>query len=255
MNIASMFLRILAILGAIAAAVMFWMIGDTKDRLEADLNNTRSSLHDTQRQLSSAHEENEALGAEVASLEENLEETRANATRLNNQLTQVRRELEQATQAITAREREAETLRTDAAQIRRQLLEERNRVSQLEESLEAEDAAELRASIQELEHQLLLTEQQLQTMGDPRAAPRDEREERTRRVIRGEVAEIGEAGFILLNIGAENGVRENSSVMIRRGPQYIGRATVAEVQDNISIAQVQTGMGRVRTGDLAITLD
>lgn len=257
MNIASMFLRILAILGAAAAAYMFWDIGNTKDQLEADLQSTQNNLTTTQGNLRTVEGERDGLTTEVATLNEDLEEATANANRLDSQLTQVRRELQQATQAINARDQEAESLRADAAQIRRQLLEERTRVGELQDSLENEDAEALRASIRNLEQQLIRTEQELQIVGSPNAvAATNQPQEIARKIIRGEVIEVApDSPYILLNIGAEEGVRSESSVMIRREARYIGRAVISEVNDGASIAELQTGAEAVQPGDFAVTLD
>ena len=252
-----MILRILAILGALAAAYMFWDIGNTKDDLEAQLQSTQSNLAQTQGQLRNVEGERAELTSNVESLTENLTESRAQATRLETQLVQVRRELDQAVQAASAREREAETLRSDAVQIRRQLLEERTRVSQLEESLKAEDAAALRASIRNLERQLLETERNLQTAdGSDAVAANDAPEAAPVRIIRGEVSDVAPASpFILLNIGSTEGLRTDSSVMIRRGSRYIGRAVISELNENSSVAELQPGASRARAGDFAVTLD
>lgn len=251
-----MFLRILAILGAIAAAVMFYLIGDTKDQLEADLDSTESELTDTRGQLNTATEEREELQEEVESLSEDLRETQARATNLDNQLTRVRQELREATQTISDREEETEDLRAEATRIRRELLAERTRAGELEETLEEEDVAELRSSIQQLERQLLETERQIQTADESSASAQEEGDQTRRQAIRGQVTEVGpQSAFIMLNIGREDGVRENSTVMIRRGPQYIGRATISRVQDDAAMAEIRSGTEEVRSGDIATTLN
>lgn len=257
MNIASMSLRILAILGALAAAYMFWDIGNTKDELESQLRSSQNSLSQTQGQLTAVTGEKDELTKNVETLTGNLTESQARANRLDTQLVQVRRELEQAVQAASAREREAETLRADATQIRRQLLEERSRVSQLQETLEAEDVAALQASIRNLERQLLETERDLQTAAtDAEGSPSDAPEAPPVPIIRGEVSEVApESPFVLLNIGSAAGVRSDSSVMIRRGSRYIGRAVVSELNDNSSVAELQPGASKPRAGDFAVTLN
>lgn len=252
-----MFLRILAILGALAAAAMFWIIGDTKDQLEAELQSTENSLTQSQNNLRSLEDERDELEEELASLNEELEESLSNATQLDNQLTQVRRELNETRQAMSEQEDESETLRAEAEQIRSQLLEERTRIAELEENLQDEDAEDLRTSIRALENQLLETERQLQTAGTTESDDDDsETEERPRQVLRGEVTEVGpDSAFVVINLGPETGVRQNASVMIRRGPRYIGRAVIKETEDGGSIAEVQPGASSIQPGDLAITLN
>lgn len=252
-----MFLRILAILGAIAAAIMFWMIGNTKEELTANLQRTESTLQRTESNLRTLEEERDALQTEIAEIEETLQESEANSQQLQNQLAQVRQELEAANAAISARDQEAERLRAEAANIRRQLLDERTRAAEAQETLGTEEGAQMRATIEALERQLIETENQLQTLGATPAAAETETPEKPRReIIRGEVVEVAsDSGYILLNIGANAGVRQDSSVMIRRGPQYIGRAVVAEVHEDSAIAEVRSDAKKVLPGDRALTLN
>lgn len=258
MNIASMFLRILAILGAIAAGVMFWMIGDTKDKLESDLQSTESQLNQTQSNLTTVRGEHEELQETAAALTRDLEETQARATNLENQLTQARRELAEANQAITTRDREAAALKSEATRIRRELLDERARLTELEQNLESEDSGALRDSIRQLEEQLLARERQLQEMGgtDNATASTQSPEAPRAEVLRGKVTEVGDgSAFVVIDLGSEAGVRPNSSVMIRRGPRYVGRATIREVKENTSVAEVSPGADRIQAGDMAVTLN
>lgn len=251
MNIASMFLRILAILGAIAAGVMFWIIGDTKEKLEADLQSTESQLTSTKGDLSNLQSEHETLQEEAGNLRTSLDDAQARATNLQNQLTQVRQELAEANKTLNTRQEEAESLKAEAARIRRELLDERKRVTNLEETLESEDAAALRASIRQLEQQLLQTERQIQTV-----EPSQNGEEQGRVVLRGQVTEVGDqSAYIVIDLGATDGARENATVMIRRGPRYVGRAQIRDVKEDASVAEVMPGASSVETGDQAITLN
>ncbi len=253
MNIASMFLRILAIVGAIAAGVMFWMIGDTKERLEADLTSTENQLNSTRNDLNTLRGEHETLQEEAAQLTTALEESQARANTLENQLAQTRRELAEATRAADAREREAETLRQERARIQQELIAEKERAQQLANTLESEDAAKLRAHIARLEEQLIRTNEQLQNID---TASSQQADGQGRAVLRGEVTEVSDqSAYIVIDLGSVHGARENATVMLRRGPTYVGRARISDVRDNVSIAELLPGTNNVRTGDQAVTLN
>jgi DNA repair exonuclease SbcCD ATPase subunit len=258
MNIASMLLRILAILGAVAAVVIFFIIGDTKQKLESDLEENRTRATQLQGQLTTAQNERQQVQEQATTLGAQVEELQANNSTLENQLVRVRQELAQATQIITAREQESAALKADADRIRRDLLAERNRIAQLEANLEEQDADALRSSIRELERQLLTTEQRLQTLQqtDPQHAEQLEQHEETRQALRGAVTEVGaQSSFVLINLGSNDGVRANSPVMIRRGARYIARANVTEVHEDVSVARVAPGAARIQPGDVVITLN
>lgn len=258
MNIASMILRILAILGAVAAAVMFWMIGNTKEQLESELEMTSNQLNETQSQLDNLNSKHAELTSQAEETAQDLEEARARASSLDNQLSQVRRELAEANKNLSDQEREAENLRTEAVRIRRELLEERNKVDELAGALESEDVAAARARIKRLEEQLAATEGQIQgtTNEGGTESQTSGREEAPAVVLRGEVVEVGEnAAYVLIDIGSAEGARPNSSIMIRRGPRFIARANITEVNEDTSVAEILPGAGRIREGDLAVTLN
>lgn len=258
MNIASMLLRILAILGAVAAAVMFFILGNQKEELQGRLDEAETSLQQTQGQLSTVRNEREELQEQVETLSDQIEESQARNNALETQLTRVRQELAQASQIISTREEEAEDLRSEASRIRRELLEERNRIAELQQSLDEDGSDELRQRARELERQLLETERRLESIeeADPAEVAQQERKEERRQTIRGQVTEVGpQSAFVLLDIGAAEGVRENSPVMIRRGARFIGRAHVTEVHDDVSVARVAPGADSPRAGDVAVTLN
>jgi|GEM_PF-5164021 len=257
MNIASMLLRILAILGAIAAAVMFFIIGNTKQELERDLDDSRTRLQQTQGRVSTLETERQELQEQASVLETQMQEAQAQGQALQTQLTRVRQELAQATQIINARERESQELQTEAARIRRELLEERNRVAELQQNLEGQDADAMQQSVRELERKLLETERRLLDLQRPDEAQvaQQEQVEETREALRGQVTEVGpQSAFVLINLGNQAGIRRDAPVMIRRGARFIARANVTEVHDDVSVARVAPGAERIREGDVAITL-
>lgn len=255
MNIASMFLRILAILGAVAAGVMFYIIGNTKEQLEQDLQNEQQRLASTQNNLNSLKSEHEELQEEAETLSSNLQEEKSRANNLNSELKQVRKELDEAKKTISDRKRESEKLEAEAAEIRRQLMAEKQRADELSESLEGEDAEALRASVRELERQLLRTEQELQNLGSRQPTVEEEKEDR-KTVLRGSVKNAGEnSAYIIIDLGETDGVHANATVMLRRGPKYIGRARISEVRNDESIAELLSSSTPVQQGDQAITLN
>ncbi len=258
MNIASMLLRILAILGAVAAAVMFFLLGNQKEELQNQLSNTEADLQQSQSQLRTVTQEKTELEEQASALTTQVEELESRSESLDNQLLRVRQELAEAREIISARDQEAETLRAEAGRIRRELLEERNRIATLTENMNEEDSAALRASIRELEQQLRDTEIRLQNVQSPstQQVAEAQTEEQARPALRGEVTDVGpDSAFVLINLGSNDGIEANSSVMLRRGARYIGRANIVEVREDVSVARVSRAANQIQPGDAAISLN
>lgn len=259
MNIASMLLRILAILGAIAAAVMFFLLGNQKEELQTQLDESTTSLTQTKSQLTTATQERQKFEEQSNALTGEVKELESKSQSLDNQLTRVRQELAEAKKVISTREEEAKDLQSEAGRIRRELLEERNRVAQLQENLSEEDSAALRGSIQALERQLLDTERRLQTIqtqSPEEVAQTNTTKAPAKPTLRGEVTDVGpDSSFIVINLGSNKGVEENSSIMLSRGSRFVARGKVVEVREEVSVARITSGGNPVLAGDSAITLN
>ncbi|HLS27657.1 MAG TPA: hypothetical protein VK041_03350, partial [Opitutales bacterium] len=199
--------------------------------------------------------EHEALQEEATQLEQDLQEANSRIANVNSELAQVQSELTEARRIIDTRQREAAQLEEEAARIRRELVAEKRRADELAESLESDDAEALRANVRELELALLRTEQELQNIATQTPTPETEDAEQ-RIVLRGEVTEVSDDGtYLVINIGESAGAQNGGIVMLRRGPQYIGRARITEVRNDVSIAELMTGSSNVQAGDYAITLN
>ncbi len=247
-----MILRIIAILGAVAAVVLFVLIGNQKEELQNELDDTRMTLRTTERNLSTVRGEKEELEGNVAELNTNLEESQAEVSSLQSQLTRTRRELAEANQIISARERDAEAARAEAARIRRELREAREEAERTVGTAEA-GAQEAQRRIARLEQQLRAVEAGTQ----PETAPEDpltgEPTYVRRPPVRGEVTEVDrQSNFIVINVGAGDNLRKDSILIVRRGAKMVARARLADVQETQSIAQVYPGGERIQAGDLII---
>jgi len=60
--------------------------------------------------------------------------------------------------------------------------------------------------------------------------------------------------FLVLDVGADQGVLENGEVLLRRGDKLLGRARVSRVQQDCCVANVMSGweLGEIQEGDIAI---
>lgn len=256
MNILSMILRILAILGAIAAVALFFIIGDQLKDTRTDLEQSETRLNSTQDDLRTVRGERDELEEEVNELDTNLENAENEISSLRNELSEVRRELEQASQVISRREEEAEELRSEATRIRRDLLEEQRRIASLEQEMDEEDAAAMRRHIRELEQQLEETERRMREVSeDDEQRPTEQTTTESAPIFRTEVLEVSsDRAFVLIGAGASDGVSSGQRVLIRRGGRVLGEARISEVEDDVSVAYLRDGSGRIQPGDLVMSI-
>lgn len=252
-----MILRLVAILGAVAAAVLFFMIQGEKQLLQADLDTTRGNLQQTERQLDTTRGELEQSQQQAQQISGQLAESQANVASLQNDLRDVRRELAQAMQVISARDREAEELRREEARIRSELLAARSQAEELRETIEGADPQQLRDTIRALEENLRRTEERIEALDVAEVGGEQPNAIQERRpALRGSVTGVGpRSAYIVINVGAEAGLRSRSPLMIRRGSRYVAHAEVTEVHSNMAIAHVEPGARRIRQGDAVITLN
>jgi hypothetical protein len=60
--------------------------------------------------------------------------------------------------------------------------------------------------------------------------------------------------FLVLDVGASQGVRENGQLLLRRGDKLVGKAKISRVQQDRCVANVLSGwdFGAIQEGDVAI---
>lgn len=250
MNAISIVIRILAIAGAAAAAYFYFDLGDQLEETRRELNTTEGRLSQTQTELGNVEAERDELQERTGELEASAEEAQnqasleaARATELEEELETVRSDLEQT-------ENEAEEYRAETRDLREQLIAERENspdVPQGDESLVQSQQREIRNLEAELEAaQLRLAEL------EPNAQNDGEGPQRVVNTIRGTVANVsGGGGFVVLDIGGNNGVRQGDEFMIHRNGSFIARVRVSRVDESESIAQILPGTSEpdIRRGD------
>ena len=256
MNVTSLILRSLAVLGAIAAVVLFFQVQGQKEELETDLVNTRTELRSTQADLTQTRSDLADETARANRLQSDLNEAEARATSLRARLDQTQETLRETQANLRTANQEIASLTDERDTLNRSLAENRRELDRVRDEANT-TIANLRSRINSLEDQL----DDMQVAEDDGmmngfGLPTDE-PERPEVVIaegplRGTILSVGpENSFVILNLGASQGLTTNARVLITRNAQTVGEAVVSRVQDDLAVAQIQprSVVGALQVGD------
>ena len=265
MNITSLILRILAVVGAIAAAVLFFMIEGQKEEIENELTQTRTTLEQTRGNLSEMTEDRDAERTRADNLQNELDQANRRISQLEIRLRETQEELRTSENNLREARREIASLESERDRVQTQLSEAQREIEDIQNT-HARRITELQNRVSQLQDDLEAAEEggvgipdDLFADGDlfggedvapPEPAPVGP--------IRGMIGSVGpESSFVILDLGSADGIRDNARLMILRGDEAIGQAVVSRVQDNAAVAQVQPGTLRqsIRTGDSFRTLN
>lgn len=249
-------LSLLAIVGAAASAVFYFQIGNTKVELRNERDAARAQASALQARLSDTTAQKENLEARVASLESDLNETRSRATTLDARANQLSRELGEVRQQLAAKTDAEANLVREVAQVRRELVAARTAAATGDASGEI---AALQARVNELESALAIAR------GIPAAGASGPKPDtpklpspRDFGITTAQILGVGpQNAFVVLNLGAEHGMRKDLELAVRRTGFTVARLSVSDVHDRFAIAQVAPDSlrGRLQVGDSADILN
>lgn len=259
MNITSLILRSLAVLGAIAAIVLFFQVQGQKEVLETDLTSTRTELRSTQADLTQTRGELADETARANRLRSDLNEAEARATSLRARLDTTQENLREAQSNLRTANQEIASLTDERDNLNRALAESRRSLERLQDDTNAQ-IANFRSRISSLENQLEDAQtsepDEFMANGGFGTPERDTPETPTPVVaegpIRGTILSVGpQNSFVVLNAGTMQGLIGNPRVMIIRDSQSIGEAVVSRIDDELAIAQIQprSVRGTIQVGD------
>lgn len=244
---------ILALLASIGGLAVSLLVTKPKvEQLTADLASTQDTLSQTEQQLAETQRKEKAAtaAAEQAQLQLTettaaLETTTAEATRQKTRADKLDLDLNKAVSERNQAQAELaqwEALGVQPAQVS-QLRADLREVTEERDALEDEKQVFLR-SISQLNNRLLKYEAPDQKVKLPDG-------------LRGNVLAVSpEQDFVLLDIGANQGVLERGELMVRRGDQLVGKVRVVTVEPNRSFANIlgdwQPANVNVATGDAVL---
>lgn len=242
----TLFCSILAVLAAGASALMFWLVGDQKDRLQRELATTRTELAQLRQKSADLAADRDGLAARAAAADQELSDLKARNISLEARNSQLAREVTTVREQITLRERTERASADESAELRRQLIEARAAAATTPKGATAEAAAAYEARIADLEGEIARLRHDAGEAPDPAArVPAD---------LTGTVVDVGpRSAFVVLNIGSRNGAVPALEMVLRRGSVVIARVRLTDVRDDYSVAHVVPSSRTVsiRTGDTA----
>jgi hypothetical protein len=235
---------LVALIGAIASGVLFFVIGNTKQELhqqwqraESQLDATRIKLTAAEARATELQDRSRVLDADLAAAKRDLTDTRLTLEQLQHAFDLAE---ESRIAAIAARESAIENLtsaHTELDALR----------AQLATSIGPADAQRYRQTIVDLESRIGELEQFItRKNADPTLV--------AGRAQYAQVVRVGPRNsFVVINFGAKHGARNNQRMVLSRGPETLASVEISKVAEHYSIAQVlpESLSGNLRQGDAA----
>ncbi|MBD5779617.1 hypothetical protein IEN85_08925 [Pelagicoccus sp. NFK12] len=249
MKVITRTLQALAVLGAIAAGVFYFLAKNEYQSLDTNLQSLNASLKAERTRVQKLQKENAAQAETLAAQADEIQKLTADSLLANNQLLQIQRENKRL-----ADERDAQEI------AERRLQKENSRLTQEVNVLKAtsvpqEEIANYELAIANLERQVLELQQTqpLQQVSSilPSSIPADPS-------LRGNVLTVGKgASFVVLDIGYSDGVRLQNELYVQHADTPIAKIQVTEVKENLSIARVlpESLVKTPQTGDSVSSLN
>lgn len=240
----TLILCIIALAGAVASGVMFFIIGNTKQELHHRWQNTEAELGATEIRLANAQNENETLSNQVRGLDTDLASNKRDLTALRLETEQMQQTLDLVEEARASAVSARETALTDLVSATENLAELRAQVAQ---SVSPEEVARYQQTITDLEARIGPMERRLAQKNAPSMLVAG-------RSNHAQVAKVGPLNaFVVINFGETHGAAPNQRFTIKRGSAVLATVEISLTKEHYSIAQVlpETLSGNIRKGDAA----
>lgn len=240
----TLILCIIALAGAVASGVMFFIIGNSKQELLHRWQNSEAKLSATETRLARAQNKNEELSNQVRVLDTDLGSSKRDLTALRLETEQLQQTLdlveEERKSALAARA----VAVSELASVTESLADLRAQVSQ---SVSPEEVARYQQTIADLEARIVPLERRLAQKSAPSMLV-------SGRSNHAQVVKVGPRNaFVVINFGESHGAVPNQRFAIKRGPSALASVEISLTKEHYSIAQVlpETLSGNIRKGDAA----
>lgn len=254
MNMLSLALRFIAIVGAIAAIALFFTVKGQLaqergkvETLTTQKGGVEQQLSTVNQQLASSQSQVNALNSDLTSRNERISELTKQIRELNSSNTRV-------TEQFEANAKELESTKRQLSDTRRELVETRVKVPdviiQPEQLRELEkQVADLKKQVADLEATNVLLRNRVPAEAEVAATgqvsesgPRARREAPAN--LTGQVLSVGGNGSIVaVSFGANQGASEGTRIRLIKGSTLLGELTLTNVQNDFSVGQVRAGVG------------
>lgn len=224
---------ILALLGAVASGVFFFLNTKDKNQLELNIQSYGTQLAAERATISKQNETLDTNASQLAQISKNLEEARSNITVSTARSNQLKRENKRLTDELERRLENEESLQRTLADLKKSMAELRATTISLEKAESYEQSiASLESEILRLksaQSSVALATQNSLPAG-AKYAPAD---------LNGVVLTVGaQSSFVITNLGYTSGIRLDYLLNIERDNDTIARLQITEVKENLSIGRI-----------------
>ena len=233
----------LAFLGA--SGYLYMQLGQVKKELESAQMDTDAA----QRRISSLQDAKRRIEQELEAEKARVDEFDKEIEKLSNELDQADKEIQQLTQQLE----ENQQATTDLEEMKIKLKKAELEKSRLEKKLD-QTVEKFESELQQLRQQKLELQQQLQgqTGEIPGAIRIEDVKIFTGKKFAGKVVAINKRyNFVIINIGKNDGLEENTVLIVHRGKNFIGKVRVDRVYEKMSAAMLlkEWMQDNIKTGD------
>ena len=247
-------LCVVALLGSAASTFFYFQIGDTKTKLEKQVNQATARTSEVQTKLAESGFQVDALQKRLASMDSDLGDAKSKLTSADNKSVELARNVDQLTNQITAKDEGAKALNDEIAGFKRDLATAKLASASPEEvDNYKKTIAALQSRVTELEASKPAANVITNADGTIQPAPAAPSAPAAPG-LSGKVVSIGAGdGFVVINLGTAQGVQVNSKFTITRGTATVASTQVSSVNEAFAIAQVASESlhGNLNKGDVA----
>ena len=227
------FLSVLAVLGAVASGVFYFLSASDKSNAEQELKDARRLLQSESARIAKLEEELEESQTLEKQSSNSLEEARSNITVITARSNQLNRENKRFTEELERRIENEENLQRSLADLRKEMAELRATTISLSKADSYEQTiASLESEVERLKNlqRTAATAASTALPPDAKSAPAD---------LEGKILTVGpQSSFVITNLGYTSGIRLDHLLDIERDNQLIARLQITEVKENLSIARI-----------------
>ena len=253
MKALTLVLCILALLGSAASGYLWWEIGNSKTKLQADLSAEQARAASLDTNLKQTAATLEQKQAQLAETDAALGDTKRSLTAAEARNVQVAREIDTLKKTLSTKEANEQKLNADLDSLRRELVQTRL-AAQVGSPEEVEKYKQTIASLE-----ARLTELQTGTgagpaAGTPGAPAAPGKAALSERTAAARVAQVGSKNaFVVLDLGVSDGIAVGNKFLITRAGETIAESVISEVKDTFAIAQIAPSSIKttLKAGDVA----
>lgn len=227
------FLSFLAVLGAVASGVFYYLNAKESNTLEQELQTVQLQLNSERSKTSQLTGEIEEIQGQLDQNARSLQESRSNITVLSARSNQLKRENQRLTDELEMRLANEESLQRSLADLKKDMAEQKaNSITLDEVDAYTQKIATLEAEVLRLKdtQNNNVTSSLAETYPSMKTAPSG---------VSGSVLTVGAgSSFVITNLGYTEGIRLDYILSIQREGQVIANIQVTEVKENLSIARI-----------------